>query len=94
MVLNVPCRAAARPAGVRFDATVSPGPLASPPPELEDVVMTVARKCEQCGRIDARVSWPSTEDAAKDPVFDSWTCPMCAWTEFDLVELEDQPVNA
>jgi hypothetical protein len=55
--------------------------------------MAVARKCEQCGRIDARITWPSTEDAAKDPVFDKWTCPMCAWTGFDLVDAEPQPVN-
>ena len=56
--------------------------------------MAVARKCEQCGRIDARVTWPSTQDAAKDPVFATWTCPMCAWTEFDLVEAEKEPVNS
>jgi hypothetical protein len=55
--------------------------------------MAVARKCEQCGRIDTRVTWSSPEDAAKDPVFATWTCPMCAWTEFDLVEAEAQPVN-
>ena len=32
----------------------------------------------------------------KDPVFSTWTCPMCAWTEFDLVEAEEaeQPVTA
>ena len=48
--------------------------------------MAVVRKCEHCGRIDARVSWPSEKDAGKDPVLATWTCPMCAWTEFDLVE--------
>ena len=37
------------------------------------------------------VTWPSAEDAAKDPVFDRWTCPKCAWTEFDLVEAEAEP---
>jgi hypothetical protein len=52
--------------------------------------MTVVRKCEHCGRSDTRVTWPSIEDAAKDPVFGTWTCPMCAWTEFDLVEAEEQ----
>jgi hypothetical protein len=56
--------------------------------------MAVVRKCEKCGRVDARVSWKSTEDAAKDPAFDNWTCPMCAWTEFDLVEAEAQPAEA
>jgi hypothetical protein len=56
--------------------------------------MAYVRKCEQCGRIDARASWSSVEDASKDPVFDHWTCPNCAWTEFDLVEAEqeNQPV--
>ena len=53
--------------------------------------MTVAKKCEQCGRVDMRATWPSPEDAAKDPVFDRWTCPNCAWTEFDLVEAEVEP---
>ena len=47
--------------------------------------MAVARKCEQCGNVDTRVSWSSADDAAKDPVFSRFTCPMCAWTEFDLV---------
>ena len=53
--------------------------------------MAVVRKCEHCGRIDARVSWPSEKDAGKDPVLATWTCPMCAWTEFDLVEAEEEP---
>ena len=56
--------------------------------------MAYVRKCEQCGRIDGRVSWPSVEDAGRDPVFATWTCPMCAWTEFDLVEAEEQPVTS
>ena len=57
--------------------------------------MAYVRKCEQCGRLDARVSWPSVEDASRDPVFATWTCPNCAWTEFDLVEpeAEEQPVG-
>jgi hypothetical protein len=41
-------------------------------------------------KIDARVSWPSPQDASKDPVFATWTCPNCAWTEFDLVEGDKQ----
>jgi len=53
--------------------------------------MAVVRKCEQCGRIDARVSWPSEKDAGKDPVLATWTCPMCAWTECDLVAAEEEP---
>ena len=58
--------------------------------------MAVARKCEQCGRVDTRVTWSSPQDAAKDPVYARWTCPMCAWTEFDLVEAEQseaEPVS-
>ena len=56
--------------------------------------MAVVRKCERCGRPDQRVTWPSPEDAAKDPVFATWTCPACAWTDFDLVEATEaeQPV--
>jgi hypothetical protein len=56
--------------------------------------MAYVRKCEQCGRVDARISWPSREDAGRDPVFATWTCPNCAWTEFDLVEgqQQEQPV--
>ena len=50
--------------------------------------MAVAKKCEQCGRVDARVTWPSADDAAKDPRFLKWTCPNCAWTEWDLVDAE------
>ena len=57
----------------------------------EELEMTVAKKCEQCGRVDMRATWPNAEDAAKDPVFDRWTCPNCAWTEFDLVEAEAEP---
>jgi predicted nucleic-acid-binding Zn-ribbon protein len=52
--------------------------------------MAYVRKCEQCGKIDARASWSSPQDASKDPVFATWTCPNCAWTEFDLVEGEKQ----
>ena len=55
--------------------------------------MAVAKKCEQCGRVDARVTWPSADDAAKDPMYLKWTCPNCAWTEWELVEAgaEAQP---
>ena len=56
--------------------------------------MTVARKCESCGNVDKRVTWKSSDDAAKDPVFDRFTCPNCAWTEFDLVEAEPAPEPA
>jgi hypothetical protein len=52
--------------------------------------MTVARQCEQCGNVDTRVTWDSRDDAARDPVFDRFTCPRCAWTEFDLVDAEQE----
>jgi hypothetical protein len=56
--------------------------------------MTVARKCESCGNVDKRVTWKSLADASKDPMFDRFTCPNCAWTEFDLVEAEPEPEPA
>ncbi len=48
--------------------------------------MAYVRKCEKCGTIDARQSWPSPSDAAAQDAFSNWTCLSCAWTEFDLVE--------
>jgi hypothetical protein len=56
--------------------------------------MALIRKCEKCGASDRRVSWDSAEDAAKHGAFDAWTCPMCAWPEFDLVEAEEEPARA
>ena len=57
--------------------------------------MTYARKCERCGRTDDRTTWSSIADAGKDPAYDKWACPMCAWTEFELVETDEaeQPVT-
>jgi len=52
--------------------------------------MAVAKKCEQCGNVDTRMTWPSAQDAAKDPMFAKFTCPNCAWTEFDLVDAEQE----
>jgi ssDNA-binding Zn-finger/Zn-ribbon topoisomerase 1 len=48
--------------------------------------MAFVRKCEQCGKIDERESWSSATEAADKGAFSNWTCPTCAWTEFDLVE--------
>ena len=58
--------------------------------------MAVVAKCEQCSRIDTRKQWASADDAAKQGVFQSWTCPNCAWTEFDLVDAEEanEPATA
>ena len=53
--------------------------------------MAFVRKCEQCGHIDARQSWSSTTEAADAGAFQNWTCPTCAWTEFDLVEASEAP---
>lgn len=52
--------------------------------------MAMIRKCEKCGATDRRTSWRSAEEAAKDGAFDAWTCPMCAWPEFDLVEADQE----
>jgi len=48
--------------------------------------MAFVRKCEQCGKIDAREQWASASEAADKGAFQKWTCPTCAWTEFDLVD--------
>jgi hypothetical protein len=48
--------------------------------------MAFVRKCEKCDSIDNRESWSSPTEAADKGAFKDWTCPSCAWTEFDLVE--------
>jgi len=50
--------------------------------------MAFVRKCEKCGNIDDREQWSSTNEAADKGAFQNWTCPSCAWTEFDLVEAD------
>jgi predicted nucleic-acid-binding Zn-ribbon protein len=56
--------------------------------------MALIRQCEKCGSPDRRASWATAEDAAKQDAFTGWTCPVCAWTEFDLVEAEEEPARA
>ena len=57
--------------------------------------MPLVRKCEKCGNIDNRQSWSSTDQDAKDDALTGWTCPTCAWTEFDLVDQEQEvPASA
>lgn len=56
--------------------------------------MPLIRKCEKCGSLDRRATWTSADDAAAKGAFDAWTCPTCAWTEFELVEAEEQPTTA
>jgi predicted nucleic-acid-binding Zn-ribbon protein len=51
--------------------------------------MAYVRKCEKCGNVDARQTWSSPSEAAEDDAFNNWTCPSCAWTEFDLIESAD-----
>lgn len=51
--------------------------------------MTMLAKCSECGSIDERRRWSSADDAAKQGVFDRWTCPICAWTEFELVDASE-----
>ena len=53
------------------------------------------RKCSQCGTLDARNQWSSADDAAKKGAFDEkWTCSACAWSEFELVEADEEPARA
>ena len=49
--------------------------------------MTV-RRCLQCGRLDSRRLWPSTDEAADDRALQGWVCPTCAWPEAELIEIE------
>ena len=67
-----------------------------PGPAAGVVPMPLIRKCEKCGSLDNRATWSSADEAAKEGAFSGWTCPTCAWTEFDLVEAEteQQPANA
>ena len=47
----------------------------------------LVRMCTQCGATDSRQAWSSSDEAAEAGAFkEPWTCSMCAWTEFDLVE--------
>jgi hypothetical protein len=53
------------------------------------------RKCSQCGTIDPRQTWTSLDEATKQEAFDKpWTCPSCAWPEFELAESEQEPATA
>lgn len=52
------------------------------------------RRCVQCGRDDTGRTWPSIEDAANDGALRSWTCPTCAWTEAELVEVDASTTGA
>ena len=46
--------------------------------------MAFVAKCTKCGKLDQRKSYSSADDAAKQGAFTKWTCPTCAWTEFEL----------
>ena len=50
--------------------------------------MAFVRKCEKCEKIDDREHWSSPDEAAKLGAFQTWTCPNCAWTEFDLIDAQ------
>jgi hypothetical protein len=58
--------------------------------------MAMIAKCEQCGKVDDRKQWASADEAAKQGAFQSWTCPTCAWTEFELVDADEaaQPATS
>jgi predicted nucleic-acid-binding Zn-ribbon protein len=49
-------------------------------------LMAFVRKCEKCGNVDDREQWSSASEAADQGAFQNWTCPSCAWTEFELVD--------
>ena len=57
-------------------------------PQMEVGIMAYVRKCEKCGSVDSRERWESPSQAASQDAFTNWTCPSCAWTEFDLIEEE------
>jgi predicted nucleic-acid-binding Zn-ribbon protein len=52
--------------------------------------MAFVRKCEKCGNLDDREQWSSASEAADKGAFQNWTCPSCAWTEFELVDSETE----
>lgn len=55
----------------------------------------LVRRCSQCGTLDKKLSWPSLDEATKQGAFDRpWTCPNCAWPEFELTEAEQEPAKA
>jgi predicted nucleic-acid-binding Zn-ribbon protein len=56
--------------------------------------MAFVRKCDKCGNLDTRESWSSPTEAADKGAFHNWTCPSCAWTEFDLVEASETGAEA
>ena len=51
--------------------------------------MSVVRKCEKCRKVDDREQWASPAEAADAGALKSWTCPTCAWTEFELVDTSE-----
>jgi predicted nucleic-acid-binding Zn-ribbon protein len=53
--------------------------------------MAFVRKCDKCGHIDDRQRWASTAEAGDQGAFKNWTCPTCAWTEFELVDESEAP---
>jgi predicted nucleic-acid-binding Zn-ribbon protein len=56
--------------------------------------MAFVRKCEKCGNIDDREQWSSPSEAADKGAFRSWTCPSCAWTEFELIDSSEAEAEA
>ena len=51
--------------------------------------MAFVRKCDKCGTVDNRQEWSSAAQAADSGAFENWTCPTCAWTEFELIEASE-----
>jgi predicted nucleic-acid-binding Zn-ribbon protein len=51
-------------------------------------LMAFVRKCEKCGNVDDSEQWSSASEAADKGAFQNWTCPSCAWTEFELIDAD------
>ncbi|HXG39882.1 MAG TPA: hypothetical protein VNJ28_02975 [Candidatus Limnocylindrales bacterium] len=48
------------------------------------------RQCAKCGNVDRSMTWSSVDEAASRGAFQqSWTCPQCAWPDFDIVEASE-----
>ncbi len=55
---------------------------------------TVIRECTKCGNRDMQNRWDSMDHAiAAGAMSSAWTCPNCAWTEAELVELNESKLE-
>lgn len=55
---------------------------------------TIVRKCTRCGNRDLQNHWDSMDEAlGAGALRMAWTCPNCAWTEADLVEVDQSELD-